>query len=249
MTLFRTCQGRRSGSAGYVISRAAAAGYRCQISTQAAIGPTWTLGHVATDDSGCIRRGCLGSGSARSRRCRGTSANRSGGSAVVPANWQTFHDKLGFYSLRFPRGWTAQGGSGPGPTEGDSSGSITLTAEGFHFTDPSEGTGSAEVYIFTTPIPLNTAWDRQYFCYTSPQYRTAFHGLPAIGTRSVYLFDTGNASFQIDVTIPGVLVPISFGPPPPAATPIPTSWITTDQADVHGILNSFQPTDPKPLAY
>jgi hypothetical protein len=176
----------------------------------------------------------------------GTSASQPGGRGVVPANWHTFHDKLGLYTLRLPPGWTAQGGVGVGPTEGNSSVSVTLTIEGFHFTDPSQGTGSAEVYI--AAYPLNAA-DRQFMCATTSQTSyPPFNGLQGIGSRSLYLFGTENAQFQIDVTIPGILVPVNFGPPPPAATPLPASWIATDQTDVHGILATFQPTDSKALA-
>jgi hypothetical protein len=168
---------------------------------------------------------------------------------VVPATWQTFRDKLGTYTLRFPPGWTAQGGVGAGGTVADNSGSGTLTQEGFHFTDPSQGTGSAEVFISVNPI--KTAFDHQWFCQAFPakDMHDTFHGLSAQYTGdATWIFETGNAHFQVDVTIPGVLVPVNFGPPPLPATPLPASWIATDQTDVQGILASFQPSNPKPLA-
>ena len=65
-------------------------------------------------------------------------------------------------------------------------------------------------------------------------------------TGALSIFYTENASFQMDVTIPGVLAPEGYGPP--MATPLPTLWAPIDKADVNWILASFQPTDPKPLA-
>jgi hypothetical protein len=95
-----------------------------------------------------------------------TTTNRMTSSTVGPANWQTFHDPLGLYTLRFPPGWTAQGGVGPGGTVGANFGSGTLTEEGFHFTDPSQRTGSAEVFI--TANPITTTFDHKWFCQAFP---------------------------------------------------------------------------------
>lgn len=64
----------------------------------------------------------------------------------------------------------------------------------------------------------------------------------------MWFFTIQNANFQIDVTVPGVVVPTTFGPPPPKATPIPAAWLATDKTEVNTMLVSFQPTDPRPLA-
>ncbi|PWT76172.1 MAG: hypothetical protein C5B60_04415 [Chloroflexi bacterium] len=67
-----------------------------------------------------------------------------------------------------------------------------------------------------------------------------FHGFPAqyMGNQASWIFDTGNAHFQVDVTIPGVEGPLDPGVPIilPTATPLPATWVATDQVDVGQIL-------------
>ena len=61
------------------------------------------------------------------------------------------------------------------------------------------------------------------------------------------IFQTENASFQIDVSIPGILAPSRFGPATLTPTLIPAAWLATDQTEVNEMLVSFHPSDPKPL--
>jgi len=115
------------------------------------------------------------------------------------------------------------------------------------FHDPSQGTGSADVVVAADPI--KTAFDRQYFCQANSM-RQDFSPLTLDSmehTGALAMFVTKNASFQIGVTIPGLLAPTTFGLPPPAATPIPATWAATDKTEVNTTLASFQPTDPKSL--
>jgi hypothetical protein len=104
-------------------------------------------------------------------RAGATTTTRTASGTVVPANWHIFRDKLSTYTLRLPPVWAAQGGVGSGGTIADNSGNGTLTQEGFHFTDPAQGTGSAEVFISVNPI--TTAFDRQWFCQAFPHERSA----------------------------------------------------------------------------
>jgi len=62
---------------------------------------------------------------------------------------------------------------------GNGNGSITLNVEGFHFTDPNEGTGSAEVFISANPI--KPVFDRQWFSqgHSQDEHRQ-LHGFPAL---------------------------------------------------------------------
>jgi hypothetical protein len=65
----------------------------------------------------------------------------------------------------------------------------------------------------------------------------------------VWILESYNAHFQIDSTIPGVLVPFNSGGPmnpPPTPTAPPQATVTADQALLSAILASFKPT-AKPL--
>ena len=83
----------------------------------------------------------------------------------MPANWQTFHDKQGVYTLRLPPGWTAQL-EPDAATYGDSAGEEMVI-----FDDPLQGTASAQIVIIVYPIP--TASDRQSICKGPPFARVS----------------------------------------------------------------------------
>lgn len=170
-----------------------------------------------------------------------------GGSGGAPSTWQTYHDPSGLFSLRLPPGWTVRI-EPAAASYGDSRGSVQVHEEMVTFGDPAQGTGSAHFWVVADPI--KTAFDRQHFC----QYSTTLQSFSTRNlsgmehTGALWLFTTENANFQIDVAIPGVLAPGTFGPPQPTATPLPATWVATDKTEVNAMLVSFQPTDPKPLA-
>jgi hypothetical protein len=89
-------------------------------------------------------------------------------------------------------------------------------------------------------------------CDWRTQETAIFNGYPAdTMLTAVIMFESANAHFQIDETIPGVIVPLNPGgvlnpPPPPTAAPAAT--VTADKALIATMLASFQPTDPHPLA-
>jgi hypothetical protein len=159
--------------------------------------------------------------------------------------WQTYRDPFGLSTLQLPPGWTAQ--IEPATTWYiDSSGSETVNEEMVTLANPSQGTRSARFRIVADPI--KTAFDHQYVCQ-DPSVLQGFSpmNLATIEHRDeVWIFTTETASFQIDVTIPGVAVPDNFAPPSPA-TPLPASWVATDSTDLNAMLVSFRPVDPKPL--
>lgn len=116
------------------------------------------------------------------------------------------------------------------------------------FENPSQGSGSAKLWVIVDPV--KDAFAHQYYCRNasdlqpfSPMSLSSIgHLEDADGAR---LFTTETGSFQIDVTIPGVKTVVGYGPP---ATPLPASWLATDQTEMQMTLTSFQPTDPKPLS-
>jgi hypothetical protein len=172
-------------------------------------------------------------------------AGLSAGSGGASTSWQPYHDPFGLFTLRVPPGWTAHFAPTTG-TFGDRYGSETERVDEVTFDDPTQGTGSA--YVLVDAYPIKTAFDHQYNCQQpSDLQRYAPLTLRNMEPGGHSLFTTENASFQVDVSIPGVVTPLGFGPPPPPATPIPAAWVATDKSEVNAMLVSFQPTDPKPL--
>lgn len=169
---------------------------------------------------------------------------------AAPADWQTYRDPLGLFSVRLPKGWTAQS-STSSETFGDRTGSATETAEMIQFSDPALGAASARVDVSAAPI--KTDFERHWYCQGFPQKTSSFHGIPAESTSdAMWLFDTGNAHFQLDVWIPGVLVPPHSSPlqlaPVPTATPLPQATVAADRAVISTILGSFRPTNAAALS-
>ena len=163
-------------------------------------------------------------------------ANRPASSVATSARVQTYHDPFDLYTLQLPSAWTAEVVT-----------STTGIDEMIAFDDPTQGKGSAQVAI--TVNPISTEIERQYICRTFP-VRLDFSGLSLSKVEqwsAQSVFDTENASFQIDVTIPGVLAPVGFGPATPTPTPLPAAWLATDTSEVNAMLVSFHPSDPMPL--
>ena len=169
-------------------------------------------------------------------------------SAGTSSKWQTYHDPFGLYALQLPPGWAAHVTTSTA-SYGDNSGSATIKTETVSYDDPSQGTGSAHVY--TLAYPIKTSFDHQFYCQPS-SLKQGFSPMTLIKFEhlgGLSLFETEDAYFQINVTIPNVLMQEpDVLIPPPTPTAVPASWSATDQTVVNQMLSSFQPTDPKPLA-
>jgi hypothetical protein len=165
------------------------------------------------------------------------------------AGWQVYHDPLGLFSMRLPPGWTAVVMMGSF-TQGDRMGSDSGQDESITFRDPSQGQASASIWVYAMPIH-NTTLAQRMDCSSRPREPLLFNGYPAdANAPEMTLFESGNAHFQIDETIPGVLMPPNLGkanPLLPTPSPLPAATVTADRALLSDALASFQPANPKPL--
>ncbi|HEX8033689.1 MAG TPA: hypothetical protein VF510_07565 [Ktedonobacterales bacterium] len=170
-----------------------------------------------------------------------------GVSPTVPANWQTYHDPRGLFSVQMPAEWTA---SVDTTTEsfGDNTGSATETEEMILFSDPALGEASARVYVSATPIQSD--FERHWYCQSFGQANPLPHDIPPETlSPGPFLFNTANAHFQVSAVIPGVLGPPHSSPafPPPTPTPLPSQTVVVDRTVLSMILGSFLPTNTTPL--
>lgn len=172
------------------------------------------------------------------------------GEGSTSPNWQTYHDPDNLFTVQLPSRWTVHVELSTAGF-GDRSVSVTETIEMITFENPSQGTGSAKLWVVAYPIKEASA--HQYYCQVASELQafTPMSLSSMAHSGAIRLFTTDTASFQVDVTIPGVLTPETFGNGPyaaPTPTPLPSSWVATDQTEVNQMLASFQPTDPKPFA-
>ena len=174
------------------------------------------------------------------------------GAMAAPTSWRVYNDPMGLYSIRIPANWTASVTDGTF-SEGNRTGSMSGKLEGVVFRDPALGKASARIWINAEQI--TSAFGRQYYCDARAQETSSFNGysaslIPPSGT--VWMFESYNAHFQIDVEIPGVLAPSNPGgpmipyPPPPTPTPLPQTMVKADRAILTTALDSFKPA-AKPL--
>ena len=168
-----------------------------------------------------------------------------GASGSGSGSWHTYHDPFGLFTLRVPPGWATHFAPTTG-TFGDRNGRETERVDMVSFDNPAQGTGSA--YVLVIAYPIKTAFDHQYNCQ-QPANNQRFTPLTLSGMEpsGYQLFTTETATFQVDVSIPGVVIPVGFGPATPVPTPLPATWVATDKTEVNEMLVSFQPTNPKPL--
>ena len=141
-------------------------------------------------------------------------------------------------------------------TEGDNSGIMSGLSEGVTFSDPAQPDG---VTISVMAMQITSTFGRRLYCGSfsdrgpgSALGVVTFNGyrateMPPDGT--VWMFESYNAHIQIDVAIPGVLVPMNPGGPmnpPPTPTAPPQAVIQADRALLATALATFKPAT-KPL--
>jgi hypothetical protein len=174
--------------------------------------------------------------------------------SAPPPGWQAYNDPLRLYTVNFPKGWVAQhNGPDTTGTEGVGGVSFELIAEDITISNPSEGSGTAKVEITAQsfapgfPVPSNS----RVLCQAPNQHVTTLNGMQAMeDLRGEQWFVwTTRTFFVIQLTIPGVEAPIVTGWPlpgsnyiPPTPSPIPATWVSTDEAEVQGILHSLHAT-------
>jgi hypothetical protein len=168
---------------------------------------------------------------------------------AADVDWQVYHDQLGLFTMRLPPGWTASSSLGTF-SQGDSNSSESGQLETITFIGHAQGASSPSIQVSARQI-TNSTFAQSLECNSRPRETTTFNGYPADESMTaVIFFESGNAHFQIDETIPGVLAPENPGgpmnpptppPPPPAAT------VTAERALLADALASFQPSDAKPL--
>ncbi|MGH2503472.1 MAG: hypothetical protein ACRDID_13280 [Ktedonobacterales bacterium] len=171
------------------------------------------------------------------------------GVTLATSTWQTYHDPQGLFSMRLPPGWTAQSDIGS-YSEGDRSGGFSGQTEDVLFRDPSRGAGGTSLGLYAQQIPNSSVAQSMRCGANWAMGPTLSDAQTARTLPSLFFYESGDAHFQIDVTIPGVIVPDGPGgsmnpPPPPTAAPAAT--VTADEALINTLLSSFQATDP-PLA-
>jgi hypothetical protein len=178
----------------------------------------------------------------------------AGGVGGASTSWHTYHDPFGLFTLRVPPGWVAQVTPTTG-SFGDRSGGVTERMDQVGFNNPAQGTGPGSAFVSVFAIPLQTAVAHQTVCrdLNTPLQPFAPLTLRSMVPSGHQLFTTETASFQVDVGIPGVVMPeqvgapMQSGPPTPTPTPLPAAWVAADKSAVNAMLVSFRPTDPKPL--
>lgn len=161
------------------------------------------------------------------------------------ANWQVYHDPLGLFIVRLPPGWKASASLGT-YSEGGPNGSDSGQTEDITFSDSARGAASPRLYVFA-----QQSHDAALNCTPRSHETSSFNGYPAdISMQAVLMFESENAHFQLDETIPGVLAPINPGGPmnpPPTPTPPSAATVAAERALLTAILSSFLPT-ARPLA-
>jgi hypothetical protein len=176
---------------------------------------------------------------------------------ATTATWRVYHDPLGLFTIRVPPGWKAAGGVDGSYTDGNTKTGLSDSGQTEFITisDPTQGNGSALFQLSAYQIDSDSG--RQLTCQNFPNDRTnptSINGYPADAFQPgvVWMVNSQTAHFQIDITIPGVVVPFNPGgpmipnPPPPTPTALPQSWVQQDRTLLADALGSFKPT-AKPL--
>jgi hypothetical protein len=195
-------------------------------------------------------------------------AGRAGGAATVAAvaptptalpslagitNGARWRDPHGLFTVVLPKGWrmTTSGGIS---TEGNRMGSATFPFYDIHFAPPASDHAHRGDAFAISEYPLLNAFMRQWQCRAGFKPNTKLAGLPAarLDGQDVWMLDTYNAHYQIDVFFDGATIVNPGGPnlpaAPPTPTPAPPGYAQANQSLMLRVLASFAPTPAKALA-
>lgn len=193
-------------------------------------------------------------------------AGRAGGAATVAAvtpptavpglagipHGVRYRDPHGLFTVVLPKGWRLTTTTGGG-NEGNRTGSASFPIYILHFMPPTSDRAHSGDALDITENPLLNAFMRQWQCSAGFTPNTKLAGLPAdrLGEQDVWLLDTYNAHYQIDVIFDGALIVNSGGPaltaPPPTPTPAPPGYAQANQQLMLHVLASFAPIPAKAL--
>ena len=165
--------------------------------------------------------------------------------ALVSADWVTYRDPAGFFTLRIPPQWHAMVSTGEG-WAGDRTGSYSYTLENVNLGPGTLLPRDTYVDIYVQPIP--NAFARHLNCTAGngPANATVA-GLPATDFAGTLLLNTQDAHFQISTPFsynPGG-VEIHAGSPLP--TPVPPATINAEQLLLAMVIATFLPISDTPL--
>jgi len=174
----------------------------------------------------------------------------TGPAIVVPADWQTYRDPLGLFSIRVPAEWKIERSENSG-SFGDRTGSYSYTGEDLWLGVPPRGADGFGVFI--NVVPLTTDFARQSTCRGAwPRDNTALGGVPAYhDPGSTWLIETRDAHYQVNAHYPGGPESPHTSPDmqttPPTPTPVPPAQLAIARRTMEAVLASFSLAYPAPL--
>jgi hypothetical protein len=165
--------------------------------------------------------------------------------ALVAADWVTYRDPAGFFTLRIPPQWHATVSTGEG-WAGDRMGSYSYTSENVNLGPGTRLPRDTYVDVYIQPIP--NAFARHLNCTAgNGPVNATVAGLPATDLGSTWLLNTEDAHFQISTPFsynPGG-VEIHAGSPLP--TPVPPATVSAEQHLIEMVIATFRPIPATPL--
>ena len=187
--------------------------------------------------------GLIPAGAPRAQTPIGTASSPAG--APVPADWVTYRDPAGFFTIRIPPQWHATVSTGKG-WSGDRTGSYSYTSENVNLGPGTRVPRDTYADVYIQPIP--NAFARQWNCkaFNGP-FDSTIAGLPATDLGGTWLLNTEDAHFQIST-------PFSFNPGgveihagSPLPTPVPPATVSAEQHLVEMVISTFRPIPATPL--
>src|SRR5579864_7951590 len=98
-------------------------------------------------------------------------------------------------------------------TEGNRAGSFSGQDEDIRFYDSSRGLGGTNLFMWASQVPPDSAVAQSMRCSGNAMGPTLSDAQTARTLPSLFFYESGDAHFQFDVTIPGVIVPANPGGP------------------------------------